>query len=367
MTRSKQCDIAKYLKRNEGEHLPELVAFDHAVVIPAYDEELSLPECLKSLGTADINDKTAVIVVVNNPAGTSAEINLNLLNDLKKRVLPEPLKLFTIHAPNLKHGVGEARKIGFDIFCRSRNQGNVADSILFSLDADCTVDRKYFSLVLTEMKNNPAAGCAVIAVRHAVAEDADVEQAIRIYEKYLNDYENQLADAGSPYSFNAIGSGFAARVSDYIRCGGMKMKTAGEDFYFIQDISKCSELVKIKTPLVYPSPRRSERVPFGTGPAVRDIIAGKMPREVSKEAFSSLKLLLDIVKTPKNLCDADKFIALLPSDIAEFFISNSFAESWNKIIKNQKISGQPELEKAFNLWFDALQTRRFLHYMSEKK
>ena len=87
---------------------------------------------------------------------------------------------------------------------------------------------------------------------------------------------------------------------------------------------------------------------------------------VSDEAFAELKALLECVRTPGVLCDADTFLKAISLRAAEFFVSNKFPDAWKKITENQKISGHSEAEKAFHLWFDALQTRRFLHSISEK-
>ena len=362
----KEHDFSKYLKRNPGKLLPELEKFPHAVIVPAYDETEYLPRLLSSLSKAEIPAPIAVITVVNHPAGTGCTSSLELLAKLEHIVLPPPLKLFTIYAPQLKHGVGEARKIGFDLFARSRNCENAETSLMFSLDSDCTVHKEYFSATLNAVKEH-LAGCAVIAVAHQKPQDNISAQAIETYEQYLLDYEKKLSFAGSPYAFNAIGSGFAVTVSSYIKCGGMKLKKAGEDFYFIQDAVKCTKVIKVPSPLVYPSARISERVPFGTGTAIRDIIGGTMPRAVTDDAFSELKKVLETISIPGALDSGEKFVSMLMGRAADFFVVNGFNSDWNRITGNQKFPDTNGQIRAFHLWFDALQTRRFLHYLSESE
>lgn len=359
----KEHDFLKYLKRNPSEALAELAEFCHAVLIPAYDEEDNLPLLLESLASAEIPCPIAVVVAVNYPAGASADSSERLYSALQNVTLPSPLKLFTIFAPELVNGVGEARKLLFDTFCHSRTPENADTSVMFSLDADCLVHPQYFTETLETLSDGNAA-CAEVRVSHRKSGNPELDAAIAVYEKYLLDYERDLEKCGSPYAYNAIGSGFAVKVNCYIKCGGMKLKKAGEDFYFMQSAAKCSKIVKTDQALVYPSPRISERVPFGTGTAVRDIINGVMPRQVTDEAFDELKKVLDTVNIAGVLDSGEKFISSLSDISAEFFTANGFVQAWNRTLENQKLSSPAEKQRAFHIWFDALQTRRFLHHIS---
>ncbi len=358
-------DFEKYLRRNPGELRAGLENFRCAVVIPCYCDNEALSACLDSLFETENSFAVAVIVVVNHPENGDAEASAAALDMLKKKTAPDGFSLYPVYAPDLVNGVGEARKIGFDLFCRSCTPENADDSVMFSLDADCLVSREYFSAVTEMFRQDGIAGGVVIPVRHQKADDPETERAIRCYEEYLLNYERELEKAGSPYAFQTIGSGFAVRVRDYIRCGGMKQKKAGEDFYFLQEMVKSSKLIKYPSVLVNPSPRISTRVPFGTGTAVRDIIDGKMPREVTKESFEILKQVLDAVKVPAALVDAGAFLELIPEAAARFFRANGFINAWQKSVVNQKLNSDDVRRRAFHLWFDGLQTRRFLHSLSE--
>ena len=360
----KEHDLLKYLKRNPGKVIPELAEFSHAVVIPAYDENETLPHLLENLSAVPVSEPTAVIVVVNYPSGADDNTSTELYEKLLNTELDGKIKLFPVFSPALKNGVGEARKIGFDIFCRSRNAENADSSVIFSLDADCLIHNDYFTETLELLSQNDC-GCAAIRVAHRIPDDPVLAEAIELYEKYLFDYEENLAKCRSPYAYNAIGSGFAVKVRDYIRCGGMKLKKAGEDFCFMQSVAKCSKIAKTSKALVYPSGRISERVPFGTGTAVRDIMKGIMPRQVTRQAFDELKKVLEILDTPCILDDGENFLSALPEASAAFFRTNGFVQAWSSIISNQKPCGDKEKQDAFHLWFDALQTRRFLHQLSE--
>ena len=78
--------------------------------------------------------------------------------------------------------------------------------------------------------------------------------------------------AGLPYSYHTIGSAFAVTAKAYARQGGMNRRKAGEDFYFINKLIKGENFGEITNTTVFPSPRTSNRVPFGTGKAIVDAL-----------------------------------------------------------------------------------------------
>ena len=348
-------DLLKYLRRNPGPELPELVPFRHATVIPAYGERESLPEVLDSIDRADKEKAVAVIVVVNHPAGADAASSLDLLDFLRKRALP---RVFPVYAPDLTGGVWEARKIGMDCFIGSRLFEDLKKNFIFSLDADSPVAETYFSTVIAALEASPSAPGTVIGVKHARAADEKQEQAIRAYEKYLFRYAEKLSQAGSPYGFVSIGSGFAVRCSGYVQAGGMRKRKAGEDFYFLQELAKQGPLLGIRGPLVFPSPRLSTRVPFGTGQAVKKLLAGERLDEIPDFAFDRLaELLADAAAPGGFLSDPQKDP---PGDTTGFLAAENFREVWPSIIANTPPWHEARL-KAFHRWFDGLKTLRFLH------
>ena len=65
-----------------------------------------------------------------------------------------------------------------------------------------------------------------------------------------------------------IGSAMSFRVNAYKKAGGFKVKNAGEDFYTMQQIKKIGIICSWLGNTIYPSARISDRVVFGTGPAI---------------------------------------------------------------------------------------------------
>ncbi|MBR7103893.1 MAG: glycosyltransferase family 2 protein [Lentisphaeria bacterium] len=348
-------DFRKYLKKHPSPHLPELASHAHCVVIPSYNETAYLPEVLDSLQNAHDGENTAVIVVVNHPAGADEGSSLELLAYLEKVSLP---RVYPLYLPDLKGGVGEARKRGMDCFAASRTFQQLKESIIFSLDADSPVSKNYFREVFGAFSAAPDAPGVLIPVRHRQGKTREQERAIREYERYMFRYAEKLRQAGSPYGFVSIGSGFAVRTANYIMAGGMKVKKAGEDFYFLQELVKQSPLCQLTEPLVYPSPRVSERVPFGTGQAVKSLLPGGMMEDIPDKAFDCLAQLLDAAASPDGFLLTESKI--IPGDTTHFLEKENFFSVWRSILQNTPPTAEARL-KAFHRWFDGLKTLRFLH------
>jgi hypothetical protein len=81
-------------------------------------------------------------------------------------------------------------------------------------------------------------------------------------------YFINLLRISSPYSFTALGSAMAFPVWVYKSVGGLTAKKSGEDFYFLQKIRKFGKIIIHNTEKVFPASRFSDRVLFGTGPAM---------------------------------------------------------------------------------------------------
>ena len=244
----------------------------------------------------------------------------------------------------------------FQSACCLKEDYELADSpqeIMAEINA--LVEEEYFKYVIDFFRSRPEGGVS-IGLRHLPGADEAGEKAIRRYESYLERYAAQLKRCGSPYGFHTVGSAFAVRGESYMKCGGMKVRQAGEDFYFLQAVAKTSGVGLIEKILVHPSARVSARTPFGTGQAVRDLLAGKGLNEIPDAAFDRLANLL-AAATAEGVLDSDS--PSLPEE--EFFRSEKFFKVWPGIRRNTPRS---KLTNAFHIWFDGLKTLRFLHRVS---
>ncbi len=374
-----QRDFEKYIRK--GFQRPCLPSnppslFRHIVVIPVMDELSELTNTLKSL-SATLVDKVAVLLVINHAPESLPErksANLETLGrlaedkDFSGGLIPGE-NLFWIDAATpgneISRGVGEARRIGLDTALTMLEVTDLHRHLLISLDADSPVAPKYLTEVIRWFDENDRYGAASLAVRHRAGKTPEEEQAIRRYEKYMLDYVENLRAAGSPYAFHTIGSAVVCRADTYIAAGGMRVRSGGEDFYFMQALKKVAPMGEITTPMVFPAARPSDRVPFGTGPAIRSQLAGKALPEYPAEAFRQLKLLLDCA-TEGNLRQPELFKSKLTEQSVTFLENDGFFDLWDEVLTHtSKRDGAAQ--EAFHCWFDGLKTLRFIHSFMEMK
>src|SRR5204862_3217619 len=114
---------------------------------------------------------------------------------------------------------------------------------------------------------------------------------------HLRYYIQALRYAGFPHAHHTIGSCMAVRAGEYRQQGGMNKRKAGEDFYFLHKIIPLGGFGDLTGTTVYPSPRPSDRVPFGTGKAVRENLPGRQIKTYPLDAFLDLKQM--IARVPK--------------------------------------------------------------------
>ena len=345
------------------------VDFRAAVVIPALAESQSLPQTLASLATnpAEALQQTLIVIVVNNRADVSADQlqnNRQTLAWLQAKPFPQ-LNLAWVDAGSAglelpaKEGVGLARKIGFDLALQRLDWKS--SPLLISLDADTLVDENYLSAIFQHFVVSSKGG-TVLPFRHQTSADPQQEAAIRHYELYLRSYVFGLQQAGSPYAYHSIGSTIACRAAAYVNAGGMNRRRAAEDFYFLQQLAKTSGIEPLVGTVVRPSPRFSDRVPFGTGKAVRGQVekGRQLFKFISVDSFKLLRAWFGLVEKAWNL-SAENLLARaagISSVLYVFLLQLDFPTVWGRLQKNY--ATQQQRSTAFHLWFDGLRTRQLL-------
>lgn len=161
-------------------------------------------------------------------------------------------------------GVGWARKLVMD---KAASLGTELDLIV-SIDADTEYPENYLLSIVDIFKSNPKIVGLANPYYHRLTEDAEANQAILRYEIYMRNYVINMLLIDNPYHFSALGSAMATTVKTYNRMGGISPKASGEDFYFLQKLSKFGPLEHWNKYKAYPAARFSNRVNFGTGPAM---------------------------------------------------------------------------------------------------
>ncbi len=167
-------------------------------------------------------------------------------------------------------GVGWARKWTMDRI----NEVAAGDDVLVSMDADTHYPPDYLDSIEASFDCHPDAVALANPYRHPLSGDEQLDRALLRYEIYMRYYAINLWRIGSPYSFTALGSAMACPIRSYRKVGGLSPKTAGEDFYFLQKLRKSGWILQYNRVKVLPSGRQSERVAFGTGPALRKGMRG---------------------------------------------------------------------------------------------
>jgi hypothetical protein len=171
-----------------------------------------------------------------------------------------------------------------------------------------------------------------------------------------------------PYAYHTVGSSMAVRSSAYQKQGGMNKRKAGEDFYFIHKIIALGDFTELKTTAVLPSPRISDRVPFGTGKAIGDWIAEDKAvfETYAFESFILLKAFVSCI--PRFRVDNIESLdyGLAPDQnytIYGFLTSHKFQEALDEIRLNSKT--EAAFIKRFFVWFDAFKVLKFMHFMRD--
>ncbi len=366
--------VQKYLKKRAVTAPWKIIGttknkFSAVVVIPALAEVDNLPATLASLSlnpSANLQ-QTLVLIVVNNRSDASIkekENNRQTLKWLGSNPFSR-LNLAWIDASSDglelpdKEGVGFARKIGMDLALPLLDWDSLA--LLISLDADTLVDKKYLPAIFHHFGQTSVGG-AVLPYRHQPAETIPQEVAIRSYELYLRSYLLGLQLAGSPYAYHTIGSAFACRASAYVAAAGMNRRHAGEDFYFLQQLSKVTGIEMVAGTVVRPSARFSNRVPFGTGKVVQGQIETGQPLYsfVSAPSFQVLKSWFELVADNLDMtaCDLSFRAQQFSPILFDFLNELNFNRVWGRLCQNH--TTDKKLLTAFHHWFDALRTRQLL-------
>ncbi len=253
------------------------------VALPALDEYDFLPKTLDSIAAQHTSAKFEVFVCVNQPDSywhnpDKKEVchnnakTLHFLNNYEKLTLHIIDKCSPgLGWENKKSGVGFARKILMDTILGKCS----CDDIIISLDADTLLEPTYFQSVYDNFTVNRHINAISVPYYHKIDGCSEENaRAVLRYEIYMRNYLINLLKIKSPYSFTALGSAIAVKACALSKIGGITPYQSGEDFYLLQKIAKMGGLSIFNTDCVYPSPRVSNRVPFGTGPAVGMGISG---------------------------------------------------------------------------------------------
>ena len=340
------------------------------VVIPSYNEK-NIQPTIDSLFLKqdDFSFNVEVIVLINNSESEIEEIKEQNLLTLKiLQILSETYSKSNMHLiPVLigdldaKHaGVGWARKLGMDIATQRFRTINFNGTIV-GLDADTVVESNYLNSIYSFFSNNNF-NAASIYFEHSITGDSfsDVHlEQIKYYELHLRYYKNSLKYSNLPYSFHTIGSAFALTASAYARQGGMNRRKAGEDFYFINKLIKGEIFGEINDTIVMPSPRVSNRVPFGTGRAILEGLNTKKDLSLTYD-FQSFEVIHSWI----NRIETKDFKYGNFPEILKAYMGEEIWIKHHTMMLNNTNSHKSYLKLFYNI-FDAFWMLKFIHYLRD--
>lgn len=348
---------------------------DIIVVLPCHNE----PDLLTSLNALELcdrpEDQVAVIVVINASEKSTPEIkehNEKTLADCQLW-LGQQSKKYQYHfvleseLPKKHAGVGLARKIGMDEAVRIF-EAQEKDGVILCFDADSTCDTNLLVEVEKLLHDHPKTPGCSIHFEHPLEGDLEPEiyEGILNYELHLRYYVDGLKYAGFPYAFQTIGSSMAVRSSAYQKQGGMNRRKAGEDFYFLHKIIPLGNFKELNTTKIIPSPRRSDRVPFGTGRAIGAWLdEGKVEcLSYNHQIYKDLKQLFSLVGEMYETETAETAWSDLPVTIQQFVPLEEFIAQISEF-KTQANSLTIFL-KRFYQWFDGFKVLKFVHFARDE-
>jgi hypothetical protein len=360
---------------------PPMGLLSFIVVIPVYLED-GFQNILESLYIADRPNGAVEVIAVFNTSEADSEdskllnrIHFQITNEWAQKKSDKGFRIYPILVENLpkKHaGAGLARKIGMDEAIYRFGLIENPEGIILSLDADTKVDNKYFTTVNKCLNTNTKAGGCIIPFLHPLKGDEfkpEVYEAIASYELHMRYYKHILNYTGFPHAYYTLGSCFGVKAKVYSLSGGMNRRKAGEDFYFLHKLFPHFRFIEAEGTIVYPSPRPSFRVPFGTGPAVQQMIRtpGAEFLTYSPESFEPLKKLFNAVPSLYSMSmeERKEHISFLTKELQLFLSENDFLEKLREIAANT--SHVEAFIKRFYLWFDGFRVVKCLNFMQQNR
>jgi Glycosyltransferases, probably involved in cell wall biogenesis len=344
------------------------------IVIPSYNEP-DLSHTLDSLFRCAGGDFCVEVLVVFNSwlisPPEAKEFNrasyASALDYARRHNTPHfyltPLLIEDL--PGHQTGAGLPRKIGMDEAIKHFNALNKKKGIIVSLDADTTVAPNYLTELYKAFRKYKL-NSATINFHHPVehlGEDDPLRLSTELYELYLHYYRDALEYTGFPYAYHTIGSAFAVTADTYLRVGGMGRQQAGEDFYFLHKVFPLEKTRFIDTTCVYPQARTSDRVPFGTGPAVAKMMEDDSICKLTYQAaaFDELRQLFSLVDSffgADNALISYK-IQSLPPHLQYFLQEDVFLSKMDEL--NTHTANLSAFRKRFFSYFTAFKILKYMN------
>lgn len=260
-----------------------------------------------------------------------------------------------------RQGVGLARKIGCDVALKLYTLGCIKCPWIFSTDGDVVLPAHYFRNPALEKDRYSA---IVLDFEH-FSEDPKLNQLQFYYDFKLRYYYAGIKYANTHYDYIPLGSTLIVSMLAYAQVRGFPKKNAGEDFYLLNKLAKVKPIQYVQDVIVKIQSRLSNRVPFGTGPALSKI---KSLNSFDDYKYYNPQCFLYLKKWQKYLDSLyqDERLKIKPpedlilQELYQFFnCQNVFEKSARQITSRQRWS------QFILQWFDAFRTLKAVHFFDE--
>ena len=368
---------------------PQHLRFVHALVIPAFQESGDFID--RFINSILAEQKCLLIVVLNQPDNELGRQHQQAQIDLAQHIVQQgdlhwqqdSLRLINLARANSRansaillvdryqqsippeQGVGLARKIGADLAAKLYLENVIASSWIHSTDADAHLPNNYLTAHLDD--NLPCQhGVATCCNFYHYSDEPTVHQANQRYERGLRYYVAGLQYAQSPYAYFTIGSILSFNVLAYCQARGFPKRNAGEDFYLLNKLAKLGKVIYLADVVIKLDARPSQRVPFGTGPAVQSIMQlteqGQDYQYYHPNIFIELKACLTAFDSLWHYREQpENWLFLLPEKSQQALTDIGLLT----FIGKQKVAKEAQFNKQLTVWFDSFKTLKFIHALRD--
>ncbi len=363
--------------------LPLKNSYKHVLTVPCYSEGLGVVDFFNAPLFAHTRSVLCILVLNATPQSPA---HAHAQNQLTRQALAERFTTvaytpsFTCYQTPFgsvllidracegfylqpHEGVGKARKIGCDVALAYIHQEKIQHPWIHGTDADALLPQDYF-------QNIPSEGVALLhPFEHTLPNHKEAQKALHIYTSMLHYYAQGHTYAGSPYNHISIGSTISIHAQAYAQVRGIPNRQAGEDFHVLNKLRKLGVFNPIQSQPIQLSSRLSDRVPFGTGVALKELLHNNHGDQwIHPACFVLLKTWLAYATHGlqhmwplKQVLDACSHHTGIDTS---FFKTLSVSLNLNKIWTHS-IHASPVYENRsthFHHAFDGLMTLRFLHH-----
>jgi len=374
-------------------------SWEHVLCIPAFAEA---PDFLEKL-TTDIHQQSVLIILIVNASAKADSEKIEQTRQIAAhlcrhyscaaRIAPhiqllsmgDKLDVLLVEhvSPGLflaeKEGVGLARKIACDIACQLIAIGILKTPWIHSSDADAVLPHDYFQA--TADLDTKSISAAIYPFHHTPHEEEDIVHAQHCYDLAMDYYVAGLNWAGSLWAFHTIGSTMLINSQHYAQARGFPRRQAGEDFYLLNKLAKIGHVINLQCTSLALESRLSDRVPFGTGPALLKIMLLDDPQQqylyYHPDCFLALKCWLHICQTlqpeTSGSLTLETITAAKHRDKAFSNVDSELLLQCLKALGVDKAMAhagthsktKDTYARHMHNWFDAFLTLKFIHWMRD--